>query len=291
MRVGLTLKAVCGFSVGEIARAFLAKPDAIAQRLVRAKARIKDLGLCFEMPAPEAFAERMPAVLRTIYLLFNEGYLASGGDAAIRADICAEAVRLARLVADHAETSSPTAHAVAALLALQHARAKARTAPDGSLVLLEHQDRALWDRDLIALGFAHLRSAQGGALLTSYHLEAGIASVHAHAPSWPVTDWRRLLHYYDLLTDVAPSSIVALNRAVVVAMIEGADAALEAIAGLGAEPNMKLYPPYHLTVGDLQLKRGNRTDARAAYEAALALPVSEPERRLIAEKLKRCADA
>jgi RNA polymerase sigma-70 factor, ECF subfamily len=290
VRVALTLKSVCGFSVEEIARAFLAKPDAISQRLVRAKARIKELGLTFEMPVREALAARIPSVLRTIYLLFNEGYLTSGGDQSMRIDMCAEALRLASLVAENPLTTTPEAHALAALLSFQHARHRARTMDDGSLVLLEHQDRAHWDVALLTQGFAHLAQAKGGEILTALHLEAGIASVHAQALSWSVTDWRTLLHYYDLLIEVAPSPVVALNRAVVVGMTDGPAAALTSIAPLADDLAMQRYLPFHLTVGDLRLKQGDRTHARQSYARAAEMPASEPERRLIAEKLKRCAD-
>ena len=291
VRVSLTLKSVCGFSVEEIARAFLARPDAIAQRLVRAKARIKELGLSFEMPARAAQAPRIPSVLRTIYLLFNEGYLTSGGDSSMRLDMCAEALRLACLVADSAATTTPEAHALAALLSFQHARSAARTTSDGALVLLEHQDRKLWDRALLALAFAHLDQAKAGPVLTSLHLEAGVASIHAQANSWDETNWPTLLRYYDLLMQVAPSPVVALNRAVVVARVEGPAAALTSIDGLADEASMRRYLPYHLTIGDLQLQLGERERARDAYKRAASLPASEPEHRLILAKLKRCADA
>jgi RNA polymerase sigma-70 factor (ECF subfamily) len=291
MRIALTLKSVCGFSVDEIARAFLARPDAIAQRLVRAKTRIRELGLTFEMPVREALAARIPSVLRTIYLLFNEGYLTSGGEQAMRLDLCAEALRLACLVADSPVTTTPEAHALAALLSFQHARNAARTANDGAIILLEHQNRALWDRSLIERGFSHLDRAKGGPALTAIHLEAGIASVHARARSWPATDWRALLHYYDLLMDVAPSPVVTLNRAIALAMIDGAAAALTSIETLANDSVMQRYLPYHLTIGELRLKLGERDHARAAYLRAKDLPASAPEHRLIADKLRHCADA
>lgn len=291
MRLGLTLKSVCGFSVEEIARAFLARPDAIAQRLVRAKARIKDLGLQFDMPEREELAARIPSVLRTIYLLFNEGYLASAGDHSMRLDLCAEALRLACLVADSPATTTPEAHALAALISFQHARNAARSTTNGDIVLLEHQDRTLWDQALIAHGFAHLSKAKHGDVLTPMHIEAGIASIHAQARAWSETDWPMLLSYYDLLMEIAPTPVVALNRAVVLSMIEGPSAALTSIAALADDSAMQRYLPYHLTVGDLRLKLGERAAARASYLRAENLPASEPERRLIADKLRNCADA
>jgi RNA polymerase sigma-70 factor (ECF subfamily) len=291
MRISLTLKSVCGFSVEEIARAFLARPEAIAQRLVRAKARIKQLGLQFEMPVRENLAARIPSVLRTIYLLFNEGYLTSGGDQSMRLDMCGEALRLACVVADNPATTTPEAHALAALIAFQHSRNAARATADGDIILLEQQDRARWDRSLIALGFAHLERARSGPVLTPLHLEAGIASVHTQAPSWNETDWPTLLQYYDLLMELARSPVVTLNRAVVVAMVEGPAAALTSIAPLADDSQMQRYLPYQITVGDLRLRSGDRAGAREAYDKAGALPASEPEQRLLATKRRRCADA
>lgn len=290
-RLALTLKTVCGFSVEEIARAFLATPEAMAQRVVRAKARIRELGIEFAMPSGAALSQRMPSVLRTIYLLFNEGYSASDGDKLVRDDICEEALRLAELVAWHPLASSPEAHALAALILFQHARRRARVAADGRPVLLEAQDRRLWDQAMIARGFQHLSAARNEKVLTSLHLEAGIASVHAAAPSWRQTDWVSLLSYYDGLSEVAPSPVVAINRAIALSMVEGADAALEALHGLEGEKAVGRYLPYHMTIGDLELKRGRRQAAREAFQRALALSMSTQERRLVEAKLTQAADA
>jgi RNA polymerase sigma-70 factor (ECF subfamily) len=290
-RLALTLKTVCGFSVGEIARAFLATPEAIAQRLVRAKARLRELNLEFAMPTRAGLSARMPSVLRTIYLLFNEGYAASDGDRLIREDICAEALRLADLVAWHPVAPSPEAHALTALILFQHARLRARVAEDGTPVLLEEQDRRLWDRAMIARGFQHLAAARNDTLLTPLHVEAGIASIHAAAPSWRETDWASLVSYYDTLNAVAPSPVVAINRAIALAMAGGAEAGLEALAPLAAQKAVARYLPYHLVVGDLELKRGERAAARAAFARALGLPMSAQERKLVEAKLQRASDA
>ncbi len=290
-RLALTLKVACGFSVEEIARALLAKPEAIAQRIVRAKARIRDLDLSLDMPSGHAMHERMPSVLRTIYLLFNEGYAASGGADLIRREICAEALRLAEIVACHPLARTPEADALAALLCFQHSRHAARADADGTPVLLADQDRGLWDGRLVARGFAHLSRAQGGETLTALHLEAGAASVHAAARRWGETDWAALKNYYDMLMEVAPSPVVSLNRAVAVAMVDGADVALKEIEHLARDPLVAKYVPFHMTVGDLELQRGRRRVARAAFETALALPASEAERRLILRKIAACADA
>jgi RNA polymerase sigma-70 factor (ECF subfamily) len=290
-RVALTLKTVCGFSVDEIARAFLTTPDAIAQRLVRAKSKIKALNLQFAMPAGSALRERMPSVLRTIYLLFNEGYSASDGDLLVREDVCDEALRLAETIAWHRQAGSPEAHALAALMLFQHARRRARVADDGRPMLLEDQDRHLWDAAMIARGFQHLAAARNEQAVTPLHLEAGIASVHAASPSWGETDWAALGSYYDALHEIAPSPVVAINRAIALSMTRGADAGLEALAPLAAQKTVARYLPYHLTIGDLELRRGRRAAARSAFAQALSLPMSTQERKLVEAKLQRASDA
>lgn len=290
-RLALTLKVACGFSVEEIARALLAKPEAIAQRIVRAKGRIRDLGLSLDMPSGHAMQERMPSVLRTIYLLFNEGYAASGGEVLIRHEICAEALRLAEVVARHPLARTPEAEALAALLCFQHSRYAARTSSDGTPILLAEQDRTLWDGRLIARGFEHLSRARGGENVTALHMEAGAASVHAAARSWAATDWVTLKSYYDTLMEIAPSPVVSLNRAIAVAAVDGAEIALSEIEHLARDPLVAKYVPFHMTIGDLELQRGRRGAARAAFETALALPVSEAERRLIQRKIASCSDA
>ena len=290
-RLALTLKVACGFSVEEIGRALLASGETVAQRIVRAKARIRDLDLSLDMPTARAMQERMPSMLRTIYLLFNEGYAASGGEALIRHEICVEALRLAEIVARHPVARTPEAEALAALLCFQHSRHAARIAADGTPVLLADQDRGLWDGRLIARGFDHLARARGGDRLTALHVEAGAASIHAAARSWAETDWVQLKSYYDMLSEIAPSPVVSLNRAIAVAMVDGADAALSGIEHLARDPAVAKYVPFHMTIGDLELQRGRRGVARAAFETALALPVSDAERRLIHRKIAACADA
>ena len=290
-RLALTLKTVCGFSVEEIARAFLATPEAIAQRLVRAKALIKALNLQFVMPAGSALPARMPSVLRTIYLLFNEGYAASDGDRLVREDVCEEALRLAETIAWHPVAGSPEAHALAALILFQHARRRARVSGEGRPLLLEQQDRRLWDRAMIARGFQHLAAAQNDALLTPLHLEAGIASVHAAAATWDATDWTALGAYYDALHEIAPSPVVTINRAIALSMTRGVEAGLQALAPLAAQKAVGRYLPYHLAVGDLELRRGQRAAARAAFVRALDLPMSAQERKLVEAKLQQASDA
>lgn len=290
-RLALTLKTVCGFSVAEIARAFLATSDAVAQRLVRAKAKLREIDHRFAMPVGPALRARMPSALRTIYLMFNEGYSASDGDGLVREDVCDEALRLAETIAWHKVATSPEAHALAALILFQHARRRARVASDGRPVLLEEQDRRLWDAAMIARGFQHLGAAKTGDALTTYHLEAGIASVHAAAASWTDTDWASLLSYYDALSEVAPSPVVAINRAIAVSMVTGPEAALAELEMLDGQKAIERYLPYHMTIGDLEMRSGRRAAAREAFARALALPMSSQERRLVEAKLNHAADA
>jgi RNA polymerase sigma factor (sigma-70 family) len=286
-RLALTLKTVCGFRVEEIARAFLATPEAIAQRLVRAKARVRALDLQFAMPTGAGLTARMPSVLRTIYLLFNEGYSASDGDRLIRDDFCVEALRLAEVVAWHPRASSPEAHALAALVLFQHARRATRVAADGTPLMLEEQQRRLWDQAMIVRGFQHLAASQNDVQLTALHLEAGIASVHAAAPSWAKTDWAALVSYYDSLQAIASSPVVAINRAIAIGMLRGPERGLQALAHLTGDKAVARYLPYHLAIGDLELRRDDKRAARAAFQRALELPMSAQERKLIEAKLKR----
>lgn len=286
----LALKCVCGFSVDAIARAYLATPSAIAQRLVRAKSRLRD-GIALEAPGSVGIQDRLPSILRTIYLLFNEGYATSGGTQLIRVEICAEALRLCRVLLVHPPTATPEVHALCALMLFQHARHRARVSDDGEAIPLELQDRRLWDRAMIVEGFRQLTLAMAGDRLTPLHLEAGIASVHAAAPRFDDTDWAQLRRYYDSLVEVAPSSVVEVNRAIAVSMLRGPGEGLQLLELLQDRVDVQRYLPYHLAVGELSLKSGLHARARAAFTDALGLAMSEPERKLIAAKLHLAADA
>lgn len=284
-RLALTLKSVCGFSVPEIARAFLVKPETLAQRLVRAKARVRELKLDFAMPGREGLAARMPSVLKAIYLMFNEGYAPGGGDLGVKADVCGEALRLIRVATEDARMASPQAWALRALIAFQHSRAAARTGPDGALILLPEQDRSRWDRALIAEGYRALERAMRGDDVSAYHLEAGAASVHAAAPSWETTNWAGIIAFYDGLMQIAPSPVVAVNRALAVSMRDGAEAGLAALAPYTDQAALRTYAPYHIVRADLLARASQDEKAREALHAALALDLSEPERRLIEARL------
>ena len=240
-RVALSLKTVGGFSAREIARAFLAPEAAVAQRLVRAKRQLRETGATFDLPSGAELCDRLDSVLEVVYLMFNEGYAAHGGDDLVRIDLCREAVRLARLVAGSPLTGVPAAHALTALLAFQAARLPARVDEDGELVLLEEQDRARWDARLIALGFEHLGRSAEGNTMTPYHVQAAIAAVHAGAPTPRDTRWDVILRLYDDLLALNASPLVALNRAVALSRVAGPEAALAAVVAIEDEPSLKNY--------------------------------------------------
>jgi RNA polymerase sigma-70 factor (ECF subfamily) len=284
--VALSLKTVGGFSVREIARAFLAEDAAIAQRLVRAKRQIRERALTLDLPHGGELQRRLDAVLETIYFIFNEGYTAHEGDALIRHDLCAEALRLARLIAD-SSLAEPRVHALVALIALQCARSPARVDALGNLVLLEQQDRSRWDRRLIALGFHHFDRSIAGDSVTEYHVQAAIAATHARAAAEP-TDWPIILKLYDDLMAVDPSPVVALNRAVAVAKVHGAAAALAAIEPLQDDPKLGSYYLLLAVRGHLLAELARRTEAAECFRAALECRCSEPERRFLRRRLQEC---
>ncbi|HYM04491.1 MAG TPA: sigma-70 family RNA polymerase sigma factor [Stellaceae bacterium] len=288
-RVALTLKLVGGFSVDEIADAFLAQSAAIAQRLVRAKRQIRDESIPLEIPADGELHERVSSVLDVLYLLFNEGYGAHGGDNLTRADLCGEAIRLARLVAENPHTDRPAAHALLALMLLQASRLPARTDEVGDLLLLADQDRARWDRASISEGMAHLDRAAAGTELTPYHIEAAIAACHATARDAASTDWPYVLRLYDELLRLKPSPVVALNRAVALAMVAGPAAGIAALSALRADAAMDAYHLLPSVLAGLELRAGDRDAAAEHYREALAFRCSAPERRFMQKQLDAIA--
>jgi len=283
-QVALTLREVCGLTTEEIARAFLTSAPTLAQRIVRAKAKIRDARIPYEVPAPDALPERLDAVLRVIYLVFNEGYSASSGASLTRHDLSAEAIRLGRLLLEL--LPEPEAMGLLALMLLQESRRAARTSPEGDLVLLEHQDRAVWNREQIAEGIALVEKALASRRFGPYTLQAAIAAVHAEAPSAAETDWAQIVALYDVLMRVAPSPVVELNRAVAVAMRDGPQAGLVLIDGILARGDLDEYHLAHSARADLCRRLGRRDDARAAYTRALALTKQEPERRFLERRLR-----
>ena len=280
-RVVLSLKIAGGFNVREIARAFLAADEAIAQRLVRARRQIREQHLTLEMPRGDELRERLDSVLEVIYFMFNEGYAAHEGEDLMRTDLCFEALRLGHLIA----TSSivePRVDALMALMALQAARLPARTDAAGDLILLEDQDRSRWDQQLIAIGFHHFDRSMAGDEISEYHMQAAIASTHVRGIDWPV-----ILELYDQLFEMNRSPVVALNRAVAIARVRGAAEALDSIEPLQ-------LPGYYLLLavrGHLLLDLGRRTEAAVCFNEALACRCSEPERRFLRRKIEQCGNA
>ena len=282
-QIALTLREVCGLTTEQIAAAYLSKPATIAQRIARAKSRIRDEQLPYEVPPPADWPDRLDVVLHTIYLIFNEGYDASSGDALIRHDLCDEAVRLTRLLKElH---SSPDIDGLLALLLLHQSRTATRMTPEGDVILLEDQDRAFWNRDLIAEGTALVQLAFARPPVGAHTIQAMIAATHADAREASDTDWRRIVTLYDLLVRADPSPVVALNRAVAIAMRDGPEAGLALIDPLAAG-DLVTYRFAHAARADLLRRLGRRDDSRKAYEQALALTVQAAEQRFIEKRLR-----
>lgn len=287
-RLALTLREVCGLTTEEIARAFLSTPTTIAQRIVRAKAKIRDAKIPYEVPAQNALSERLDSVLQVIYLVFNEGYAASAGDELIRSHLTDEAIRLGRMLVDlFAAKLEPNAEAMGllALMLLHAARSAARTDADGDLILLDAQNRTLWNRDLIAEGSALIVRALKLRQLGSYTLQAAIAAVHAEAPSAAQTDWAEIAGLYDVLLRLNPSPVVELNRAVAIAMREGAEYGLRLIDAIFERGELSDYHLAHSARADLLRRLDRREEAKAAYMQALTLVQLEPERRFLERRL------
>ncbi len=282
-QVALTLREVCGLSTEEIAAAFLIGAPTLAQRIVRAKTKIRDAKIPYEVPSPDELPERLDSVLRVIYLVFNEGYSASSGETLTRHDLSSEAIRLARLLAEL--LPEPEVMGLLALMLLHESRRVARTSATGDLILLEKQDRGLWNRERIAEGIALLERALPMRGRGPYCLQAAIAATHAEAPDAGATDWAQIVGLYDLLLETDPSPIVELNRAVAVAMRDGAQAGLALVDALLARGDLMDYRLAHAARADLCRRLGRAAEARDSYHRALELTYQEPERRFIERRL------
>ena len=284
-QVALTLREICGLTTEEIARAFLVTPATLAQRVVRAKAKIREASIPYEVPAPQELPERLDAVLQVIYLVFNEGYSAAAGAEVTRAELTCEAIRLGRLLTEL--QPEPEVIGLLSLMLLQESRRAARTSPAGELILLENQDRLLWNREQIAEGVALVEKALSSRRFGPYTLQAAIAAVHAEAESIAATDWRQIVALYNQLVRIQPSPVAHLNRAVAIAMRDGPEAGLKHIDAVLEQGELANYYLAHSARAELCRRLSRTAEARASYERALALTEQEPERQFLQERIRQ----
>lgn len=282
-QVALTLREVCGLTTEEIARTFLTPAPTMAQRIVRAKGKIRDAHIPYKVPEPAELPERLDAVLRVIYLVFNEGYAASSGAAVTRHDLSSEAIRLGRLLVEL--LPEPEAHGLLGLMLIQESRRAARTTSSGDLILLEDQDRSLWNRNFIAEGTALVERALATRRFGPYTIQGAIASVHAHAPDAASTDWAEIVGLYDMLLRMEPSPVIELNRAVAVAMRDGPAAGLAIVDGILERGDLRDYRLTHAARADFLRRMGRNAEARDAYRRAHGLAKQEPERRFLERRM------
>jgi RNA polymerase sigma-70 factor (ECF subfamily) len=282
-QVAMTLREVCGLTTEEIARAFLTKPSTIAQRIVRAKAKIRDARIPYEVPPEKELPDRLDTVLRVVYLVFNEGYSASFGEAITRHDLCGDAIRLGRVLITL--LPQPETTGLLGLLLLQDSRRTARTSATGELILLEDQDRSLWNREQIAEGVALVQRALSMGQVGPYTIQAAIAAAHAQASTAAMTDWAQIVGLYTLLLQAEPSPVIELNRAVAVAMRDGPSAGLELVDAILKRGDLDTYHLAHAARADLYRRLGRTKEARISYERALSLTQQEPERRFLGRRL------
>jgi RNA polymerase sigma-70 factor, ECF subfamily len=283
--VALTLREVCGLTTEEIAKAFLTTPRTLAQRIVRAKAKIREASIPYEVPSPQELPARLGAVLQVVYLVFNEGYSAAAGREVMRAELTGEAIRLGRLLTEL--RPEPEVLGLLSLMLLHESRHAARTSPTGELILLENQDRLLWNQAQIAEGVTLLEKALNSRRFGSYTLQAAIAAVHAQAESVAATDWRQIVALYDQLLRIQPSPVVQLNRAVAIAMCDGPEAGLANIDALLGQGELADYYLAHSARADMYRRLGRAAEARSSYEKALALTQQEPERQFLQERIRQ----
>lgn len=287
-QTALALKTLCGFSPAEIASAFLSTEAAVAKRLTRARRKIAELAIPFEIPAARDLTERLDSVMRVIYFLFNEGYSASSGDSVVREELCFEAIRLASLLVSHPVADRPEVHALLSLMFLNAARLSAREDRHGNILRLKEQDRSLWDRSMIGHGLLHLEASSSGNVMTEYHLQAGIAACHCTADSDETTDWKRILRYYDQWTALNASPVVALNRAVAVARVSGPQAGMDAIESIVEKGELNSYYLLHAVMGDFEERMDHPAVAGSHFEKALHLTEVKSEQVFLTKRLMRC---
>jgi RNA polymerase sigma-70 factor (ECF subfamily) len=284
-QVALTLRELCGLTTEEIARAFLVTPTTLAQRIVRAKTKIRETPIPYEVPTPQELPERLDAVLQVVYLVFNEGYSAATGAEVTRAELTSEAIRLCRLLAEL--QPEPEVIGLLALMLLQESRRAARSSPTGELILLENQDRSLWNREQIAEGLALVQKALTSRRFGAYTLQAAIAGVHAEAESTAATDWRQIVALYNQLLRIQPSPVVQLNRAVAIAMRDDPEAGLKHVDAVLEHGDLANYYLAHSARADMCRRLGRTAEARSSYEKALALTHQEPERQFLQERIRQ----
>jgi RNA polymerase sigma-70 factor (ECF subfamily) len=283
-QIALTLRVAFGFTTTQIAHAFLSDERTMAQRIVRAKQRLRDEGARFDLPEPEELPSRLHAILDVLYQLFTEGFSTTAGESGIDDALCEDSLRLARLITDDARWTTPAAEALRALFCFHVARASARRAEDGSLVLLHEQDRSRWDPALLAEGFASLQRSARGTEISRFHVEAGIAANHAKASSYVATDWAEIVHLYDLLRELSPSPVVEVNRGLAVAMLRGAMAGLDELDAIPERELVSRYPYALATYAELHASLGHIDEARAFLDRALEQQTSPAERALLLRK-------
>ncbi|HEV2180162.1 MAG TPA: DUF6596 domain-containing protein, partial [Gemmatimonadaceae bacterium] len=287
VQIALVLNILCGFGAQEIAGAFLAGRAAVEKRIARGKQSLAKSRRLFDLTDDDV-ASRLPVVQRALYLLFNEGYHSATADSVVRTELCREAIRLTELLAGDPRTGTPSTQALAALMSLHAARLPGRLDGAGDLSSLVDQDRSTWDAALIAHGIARLEQSARGDEISVYHLEAAIAAAHVQAPSVDRTDWRTIVELYDRLMAIAPSPVVALNRAIAVAQRDGPDRGIDALQTIRNAERLAVYPFYRAAFGELEIRRGRPGDARSHFEAAIHLARNASERRYFEKRLQSC---
>jgi RNA polymerase sigma factor (sigma-70 family) len=289
-QAALALKTLGGFGVREISRAFLTSDAAIAKRLTRAKQKIREAQIPFEIPAGEELAPRLESVLQSLYLLFNEGYKASTGDNLVREELCDEAIRLAELLVQHRAGNQPKTHALLALMLLNAARFPTRLDSEGNLLRLKEQDRARWDQTMIARGMSRFAQSAAGDELSEYHLQAGIAACHCAAKDYESTDWRQILSLYDRLTEFDQSPVVALNRAVAFAKIHGPQAGIAAVAAIRSSQKLKSYYLLYAVLGEFESQLDHKQTAAEHFRRSFELAETKSERAFLLKRLQSCSN-